>query len=113
MSVFSTFVKARFENQPLKLAATNINTSGPLVSSTDKAGFGLDQDPLMPLAQLNSGPDLPWRSDCKSLQHPLFFPWHLASYRGVCSQVAAPQPVQQVTSQRSLEALGQMRKTNP
>lgn len=38
---------------------------------------------------------------------------YLSSSRGVCSQVAAPQPVQQVTSQRSLEALGQMRKTNP
>lgn len=57
----------------------------------------MDPGPLMPVARLNSGPDLPWRSDCKSLHHPLFFLWHHcqyeASYRGVCSQVAAPQPV--------------------
>lgn len=38
---------------------------------------------------------------------------YLAPYKCVYSQVWVLLPVQQVTSKLSLEALGQMRKTNP
>lgn len=75
MSVFSTFVEAWSKTTQMKLTATNINTSGPLQSSADKAAFVMDPYPLMPVARMNPGPDLPWRLDCKSLHRlPLLSP---------------------------------------